>query len=270
MKVADLKPEANVAVIGDTGTGKTYLVGTLCQLFPTVVISADKAGLDTLVKMKVEAEIIVIADWRNVWDSFKEVEKLLKGSYRAVAVDDFGAVQEVLKRKTSMQPKGQNESSMRSDQRVEQFRRGLMQGDRRLQLRDFGEITSATEAFLYEFKQLKADFRMITLLEELREHPRTGEEYLYPDLVGASRYNVLAQFSLVVNSFKDYHNEQTSFCITSLPHPRIPTKDRLGVPRTWASPTAAKLLLHVAGKEGPQDVETEQERRIGTGLVKQP
>ena len=267
MKLTDIDFRPNMAIIGDTGTGKTHIVGTLCQLFPTVIISSDLEGLATLRKMGLSnVEIVDILDWNQVWDKFGDIRKAIKNGCRGLALDDFGATQETLVWKTHTQARGRQEEGMSREQRDEFMRKNILLANRRLQLQHWGEITGASRSFLREVKLLPWSFLIATFVEDLREHPRTGEEHLYPDLAGNLRYTVGARFSVVANTFKAPYEGKMHWCLTTLPHPRLPTKDRVGTERTWVDPTAQKLLMHFTGKEGTNEAETELEKKIGTGI----
>ena len=268
MKLIDLKPRPTVAVLGEAGSGKTYLLGTLCQLLPTIVLSSDLDGLDTLIKMKAEpVEIIHITDWRNAWDYLDTVKEALQHGVRAIAVDDFGSSQETIRRKAMMMPRSRDEERMKPADREASLRRAFLLGDRRLQFQGWQEVAESGRDFIWELRQLPYQYLMVNMLEGLRQHPRTGEDHLFPELDGRLRETILARFSVVLELFYQHHRGQEYWCGTTRAHPRTSAKDRVGTPRTWTSPTAAKLLVHIMGKEAAIDAETETERQIGVGIT---
>lgn len=271
MKLGEVRGSTRVAALGDSGTGKTRLVGLLCALVPTVVVTADPEGLDTLVGMgAIPAEVVLLQDWDNIWDYHGAILASLKNGAKAVALDDFGAAQREMRRKIELQARSFSEEKLATPAREEMIRQQLLQGDRKLLLQHYGELAGAAENWLYEFIRLPAPLKLMTMLTEVRDNPRSGEDYLFPNLMGNIRYDILALFSLVLNTFIAYREGKAHFAITSRPHPRIATKDRYGVPRTWAGdfrdPTMERIYLHILRQEGDSDRETALELAIGVGL----
>ena len=267
MKLSDLQRRPAVALLGESGSGKTHQVGTLCELLPTVVVTSDVDGLDTLVKMNVSpAEVVHVEEWVAAWDSLDLIKAALRNGARAVAVDDFGASQEVMRRKAMMMARGRDEERMKTSERELMLRKEFLLGNRRLQFQGFQELAEGGRDFIWELRQLPMQLLVITMLQGVRPDPRSGEERLFPQLEGMLRHTILARFSLVVELFRHWERGQELWCATTRGHPRTSAKDRVGTPRTWTEFTAAKLLLHIAGKEGPQDGETELERKVGTGI----
>ena len=264
MKLSEIKYEKRAIFLGDQGTGKTRLLGTLCQLVPTVLVTSDLQGLATIRNMpECDPEIVYVENWDNIWDYYQQIAKAVKAGAQAIAVDDFGGTQEQLARRLNLKPKDMTEARTEPGKRQEDIRKAMMMGSRRLLLQQWGEMALGTESWLYEILQLPVDVKWFTVLSGLRDHPRTGEDWLMPELMGQARDRILAKFGLVVNTFHTLHKGAVYWCATSKPHPRIPTKDRYSQPRTWVDPTAAKILQHIIGKE---DVETATEKEIGTGI----
>ena len=267
MKLTDLQRRATIALMGESGSGKTHQLGTLCELLPTVILTSDLDGLDTLVKMQVQpAEIIYVEQWTAAWDYLDELKAALKNGARAVGVDDFGASQEVMRRKAMMMARSRDEERMKVSEREAMLRKEFLLGNRRLQFQGFQELAEGGRDFIWELRQLPTQLLMVTMLQGVRPDPRSGEDRLFPELEGNLRHTILARFSLVVELFRTWDYGVELWCATTRGHPRTSAKDRRGAPRTWTAPTAAKLLLHISGKEEQSDVETEVERRIGTGL----
>ena len=271
MKLSNLSFSNLVAVIGDQGTGKTRLLGTLAQLVPTVIVTADTEGLISLRNQGIpeaNLEIIQLDDWRNIWSIYNDLERYCKQGIKAITIDDLGKVQGVTTEKVSYQPRGQREERMNPEQRREEISRSLMLGERRFLQQQWGEAYIALDNFLKAFRTLPCDFKWLTVLQELQDDPRTGEPILMPDLAGSLRAELLSYYSMVVTTFKAFDDKGVPlYCASTRDHPRVPTKDRYSIPRTWIDPTAAKLLRHLAGKDDQgSDTETPQERSIGVGI----
>lgn len=254
-----------VLVEGASGTGKTHLVGTLAGLVPTLVVTADPDGLETLRQMPLlpETEIILVAGWENIWEQYKEIAGKVE-TLGALALDDFGSLQDTSRRKIDRAPRTPKEEQGGAGAELA-IRQGLMLGERRMQIQQWGELWIALDAFLYEVLKLPYRLKLVTVLEGKAKNPRTGEEHLYPDLAGQMRTSILARFGLVAETFISYDRENRPlYCLHSRGHPRIETKDRYSPGgRTWVNPTAERLIAHL-GRGGEK--ETEQEKRIGTGL----
>ena len=262
MKLTDIDEQYTVGVLGDPKTGKTHLIGTLCKLMPTVVVTADADGLSTLKSMNVGAEVILVSDWLDIWARLDEITRLAK-DFKAIALDDFGSLQDAAVTKVERVPRSDREARMPPADRVTYIRQQILEGNRKLQLQQYGEITAASDAFLYEFMRLPYRLKVITMLSQVREHPRTGKDHIYPNTTGAIRDELLARFSLIVNSFIAEYRGQVHYCLTCKPHPRIPTNTRYGVGRTWVDPDFTALLTHMQRKE---EAESATEKAIGTGL----
>lgn len=265
MRVSDHKRRPNAAIMGESGSGKTTILARFAQLMDSVYVTSDADGMDTFQTLGIDAELVLIDNWERVWDGWDAIRVGLKNGARSILLDDFGATQEQIVRKASTTPRTADEYRMNPQQRSETIRAQLLRGDRRLGFQQWGEIGGAGDAFLYEIKHSTAQLIICTVLEEARNNPRTGVEQLYPDLAGGLRYTVLSKFSLVASAFKAFDKDMNvHFCLSSLPHPRVPTKDRVGVPRTWVDPQAGDILLHMAGKEDQPP--TDLEKEIGIGI----
>ena len=262
MKSSEIKNDRRIAIVGDSGTGKTWIIGTLCRYVPTLVVTADASGLDTFRQMGVDPDIVLIESWDNAWDALAEI-KSYEGKSKALAIDDFGKVQERGVQRVEGKPRGRDEERMRPDALSAMTRKGLVLGDRKMILPQFGEVAVASESFLYELLSTAFPIKVMTMLLETREHPRTGQDALYPALLGNIRYDILSRFSLVLNTFMERREATTLFCATSRPHPRLGTKDRYSPGRTWVDPTAERILAHIVG---PDEHETPTETQIGVGI----
>lgn len=265
-KLSELEQPKNILIMGGSGTGKTRVCGTLAQLVPTVIVTADSAGLETLRQMNIkpETEIIDIKDWKNCWDYFKQIASKAS-EYVALAIDDLGSIETTAKRKISYGAKSFIEEKMSLKERDLAIREQLMLGERRFSQPDWGESWTALSNFLTECLRLPYKIKLVTVLEGTAKNPRTNEDHIYPALQKASRQEVLARFSLVGELFIAYDKDDNpKYCLHSKPHPRIETKDRfVKGGRTWIDPTMEKVLVHINHKGEP---ETEQEKKIGTGL----
>lgn len=265
MKLQDIQRDKRALIIGAGGTGKTHLIGTLCQLLPTLVVTSDRDGLETLSQMKLAHDpgIILIEDWKQVWPKFKEI---IEGAttYQAIALDDFGSMQSAARHKIERMPQGWKEERVPSKELEATIRRELLMGERRLRVQDWGSMWTAMESFLYEVLLLPYAVKLVTVLEQVRSDPRTGEDRIYPNLQGDIRTSISARFSFVAESFLASDGSNLQYCLSSRPHPRVETKDRfVSGGRTWIDPEMAKILAHMAGKG---ENESEQEKKIGSGI----
>lgn len=267
MKLTDMPDNPwHILVMGGPKTGKTQLIGSLCQLVPTVVVTADPIGLDTLRSMHVDPEVILLDDWGKAYEAYERLEALAK-THRAIALDDLGSSQAKIRTRILHQPQGKDEYKLGRNELGQQIDRQLMLGGRRLQLQGYGAMATGMNTFMEAFLRLPYRIKVITVLEELREHPRSGENHLFPALEGSLRYELPARFSLVSSLWLHQVDGTTYFCGTTRPHPHIPTGTRYGAPRTWINPDMSKLLKSIQGKEEVADQETKVEQAIGTGLL---
>jgi energy-coupling factor transporter ATP-binding protein EcfA2 len=264
MKLDEIQPDMKYLVMGQSGTGKTHLVGTLAELMPTVVVTADKEGLETIKRMKPkpETEIILIELWENIWPYYKQIAELSK-THLAIALDDFGSLQEMSRRRIEKERRTEKEYRMSPAEAEALIRQELMLGDRRMQIQQWGSLWLAMENFLYEVLKLPYKVKLITILEDKAVNPRTGDECIYPALQGGLRTSILARFGLVAETFIAYDKDKPVYCAHCHSHPRIETKTRFGSGRTWVNPSIQKFINHAGGKD---DVETELEKRIGVGV----
>lgn len=265
MKLKDIQRDKRLLFLGGSKTGKTRLLGTLCQAVPTLFVTGDRNGLDTLEAMGVDPEIFLIEDWRNVWDAWLAIKNAAP-SFKALAVDDLGSIQRAAKHKIETSGRGAAEERMPPAERLAAIQRQLMQGDRRLIMSQWGELAISMDTFLEALLNLPIPVKAVTVLEELREHPRSGAEYLFPNLDGSIRYDLMAHFSFIGSTFVLSDQAQASYWLTTRPHARIATGERYGTPRTWENPTMLRVLKHINRAEGPEDAETPRERAVGVGI----
>jgi len=259
-KLSEIPRDKRVLVQGQSGTGKTTIIGTLCRLVPTLLITSDKEGLETLATMGLDPEVIYMDDWVQCWDKYGEITKAVP-SFKALAIDDFGATQATARHKIEEMPRGYKEEQDRDFRTT--VRRELMRGERTMEMRDWGKMWVAIENFLSAVLALPPQIKLVTVLESPEEDPRTGKMRLYPNLQGAIRHSLPARFSLVAEAFVGEHKDVMHYCLSSKPHPRVATKDRYGKGRTWVDPSMVNILAYLNGKGGE---ETEIEKAIGTGL----
>lgn len=260
MKLSEIPRDKRVLIQGGSGTGKTTIIGTLCKLVPTLLITSDKEGLETLATMGIDPEIIYIEDWKKCWDYFQQIVKA-SAAVKALAIDDFGATQSAARHKLERMPRGYKEEQ--DKQFAATVRKELMMGERHMEIRDWGGMWIALETFLYEVLNLSPQVKLVTVLESADEDPRTGELRLYPNLQGAIRHSLPARFSLVAEAFITEYKDKLYYCLSSKSHPRVATKDRYGAGRTWVNPSMSAVLAYLNHKGEP---ETETEKAIGVGL----
>ena len=267
MKLSEVKREKRVLVLGAGGVGKTHLVGTLCEIIPTLVVTADPNGLETIASvMRLDPEVILIEDWRKCYDYYSLIAKeASSGKYKAIALDDFGSAQESLRHKLEQMPRGKSEEyAARTGKEFEkQVKRELLLGERRLHIDQWGSMWIGLETFLGDVLSLPFDVKLVTVLEGEAENPRDGLDHIYPNLQGAIRYSISARFGLVAEAFIASVDGTTEYALTCRSHPKIETKSRYGDGRTWVNPTMLDVLAYIAGKStGESDVE----KKIGVGI----
>jgi energy-coupling factor transporter ATP-binding protein EcfA2 len=266
VKLDEIQPDMKFLVMGQSGTGKTHLVGTLAELMPTVIVTADIKGLTTLKRMQVkpETEIIRITDWDNIWSDYQAISSLSK-DYLALAIDDLSRLEELSRDRVEYMPRTAAESRMSKTEFQAYIREQLMLGDRSFRPYDWGITFLGMDNFLNDCLKLPYKVILLTCLESEYIHQRTGQPHIYPALQKATRDVIHARVSEVYETFIAYdsHNKPI-YCAHCHPHPKIQTKTRQGNGRTWINPTMQKFINHVVG--GKDDVETELEKRIGVGV----
>lgn len=269
MKLRDVAAAANMLLIGESGRGKTYQLGLLSQLAPSVLLTADRRGLDTIRRFSdAEPEIELAESWSDPWALYDRLSAH-SSAYRMLLLDDLGALQDVIGLSIQKHARGRDEERQRSDVREKAIRGQLLAGGRRLQQSQWGELDIAMNAFLTELLLLPYKLIAVTVLEDVREHPRTGAAQVYPNLVGGIRNDLTARFSLVANLFIHEEDGRSLYCMSCRPHSRLPNKSRYGVPRTWINPTPERVLRYINGNEGKGDEETPQEQRVGSGALQE-
>jgi hypothetical protein len=268
MKLDSLKLDKRILVIGSSGTGKTRLCGTLCKVLPTLLVTGDANGLETIRTMNLNPEVIFIDDWKQSWDYFKAIKEASSRCV-ALAIDDFGSIQLASRQKIERMPAGYREEKSQQAHPAEfeeNTRRELMAGERRMQIQQWGELWIALESFLYEVLALPYAAKLVTVLEGVAENPRDNQDHIYPALQGQARTTIPARFSLVAEAFIARQEGKQYYCLTSRGHEKIETKDRFSTTggRTWVNPDAAELLQYC---EHRGTSETPLELKIGTGLL---
>jgi len=262
MKLSAIERSTNILIQGGSGVGKTTILGTLCKLVPTLVITSDKEGLETLASQGIDPDVILMEDWAKCWDVFQEIMREAP-KYQAIGIDDFGATQTTARHKIERMPRGYKEEMAGMSKVEPMIKAELMRGERRMQMQDWGSMWVAMETFLYEVLDLSPKIKLVTVLEAPEDDPRTGEMKLMPNLQGAIRYSLPARFSLVAEAFISEYKDDQYYCLSSLSHPKVATKDRYGGGRTWINPNAADVLAYINHKGKP---ETETEKAVGIGL----
>lgn len=260
MKLSEIPRDKRILVQGASGVGKTTIIGTLCKLVPTLLITSDKEGLETLATMGIDPEVVFMEDWVKCWDYYTEIVKLVP-NFKAIAIDDFGATQITARHKIERMPRGYREEQDRQFSTT--VKRELMRGERTMELRDWGKMWIAMETFLYSILDLPPVIKLVTVLESADNDPRTGEMRLYPNLQGAIRHSLPARFSLVAEAFIAEYKDKFYYCLSSKSHPRVATKDRYGQGRTWVNPNMAQVLAYINGRG---EEESEVEKAVGIGL----
>ena len=269
MKLSEISRPPAILAISESGKGKTRLVGSFAQLMPTVILTADRTGLDTLEGWSWpagEPEYILVDDWKDPWTVYDKVAELAK-TKKYLAIDDLGKIQKVIERELRGHARGKDEERMRADVREKTIRQSMLEGGRRLAINQWGELDIALNSFLDEVLKLPFALTVVTVLEETRTHPRTDDIHVYPNLVGGIRDDLNARFSLVLNLFNTELKEKMVWAASCRPHPRLPNKTRYGEPRTWIDPTAPRIMRHVLRKEVTADKETDDEKAVGSGSV---
>jgi len=262
VKLSEIERDKNILIQGGSGVGKTTIIGTMCKLVPTLVITSDVEGLETLASQGLNPEVILMEDWSKCWDVFQEIQKKA-GDYKALAIDDFGATQTTARHKIERMPRGYKEEQAGLSKVIPTIKAELMRGERRMQMQDWGNMWIAIETFLYELLSLPPQIKLVTVLEAPEDDPRTGEMRLMPNLQGAIKYSLSARFSLVAEAFISEYKDNQYYCLSSLSHPKVATKDRFGTGRTWIDPKMSDVLAYINHKGKP---ETDIEKALGIGL----
>lgn len=264
MKASAVARDMRILIIGPSGSGKTHFIGTLAQVMPTLYVTADPTQVDTLQRIGVDPDTVLLEEWHAIWDYYEAIRRGVS-TYKALAVDDLASAQWLARRKVEFSPRGRDEERLPEEARRVKIFQEMLRGSRRMVGFDtWGELYTAFGTFIDALLALPYPVKVFTVTEDVAEHPRTGKAHIYPALDGTIRRDLCARFSLVLSSFVAEVDGHIHYCLTSRPHPYIETKDRYGVPRTWVNPTAAQVILHVKG--GENDTESELERRIGIGL----
>ena len=264
-KLSETRTDKKILIIGAGGTGKTHIIGTLCEVMPTLVVTADENGLETLKTQGVEpAGVIILSNWQDCWADYKEIVGM-QGKAQAIALDHLGATQEIIQDKIILTPRKWEENTFNRNRAAAEatYKREIMLGERRLAQDQWGSMWLGLDAFLNAILSLNFAVKLVTVLESVAENPRDGQEHVYPNLQKAMRLSISAKFGLVANSFIGSQGEDTYFALTCRSHPRIETKSRYGPGRTWENPTALSLLGYMNRKGGE---ESEIEKKLGVGL----
>lgn len=276
MKASELRRQRRILYIGGSATGKTRQLGTWVQYTDqlgdkgsSLVITADADGLDTFQQMGVDPDVILVEDWGKIWTHLQQIREWAAGpaKMKALLLDDLGALQEVCKEWIASSPWTWEEIRQKQRSPTEfatQIEMARLQGKRQFQHVQWGQLLGMEDFLRKIFKELEVPFRVLTVREQLRRHPRSEKDHIFPGLQGHTRDWLMAQFSLVMSTFVYYEPNKSDpiFCASSRPHPRIDSKDRYKSGRTWVNPTAERILAHIAGKDG----ETPQEKEIGVGV----
>lgn len=265
MKLSDISRDKRILIMGASGVGKTHIIGTLCRIAPTLVVTSDVNGLETLASMGINPEVVFIQDWKRCWDYYQDIVKAMPG-HKAIAVDDFGSIQVTARHKIEAMPKGAREEKIGTREFAAQAQREMLLGERTMELRDWGKMWVALETFMYSILNLPFDIKLFTVIEGVARSPRDGEEHIYPNLQGAIRQDILARFGLVAEAFIISLDAAIHYALTCRSHPRIETKDRYGQGRTWLDPDMLKVLAYINGRGGEESTE---EKRVGVGLSKE-
>lgn len=270
MKLSEIEIKKRVLIQGASGTGKTRLLGTCCEVLPSVFITADPDGVETLRSMNIlpETEFFLLSDWSSVWSWVESIEKhVYDKKPQAILLDDMTVFQDKALISGFFTPKSAEERKLNASAFKEMVKREMIQGNRRLEQQARGNANTGIDSVLRTVFDLPAPIKMVTVLESAREHPRSGQDHLFPLLEGGLREELASRFSLVINTFVAQYGSAMYYCATSRPNARIETKDRFGNPRTWVWPTAAALIQHMNRKEEP---ENDIERAIGIGAIAAP
>lgn len=264
-------------LVGGHGTGKTAILGSMVKHFgeyKSVIVTGDLDGLETLKSMGLNPAVVLVEDWKNPMESYLELKQYAKQGYLFCGVDDIGSVQEHVSDMIDYSPRNRNESAIRPDERKEQFMADLMQGGRKREFAQWGQLAVAVGTWYEAVHKLPFKLTAVTVLESVRENPRVkGQQKVYPLLEGAIRDRIGAKFPFVGSCFTAESGRETVYAVTSKPHPRMQSKSRydFGHPRTWVhkvgdTTIGERLIRHITRTETDKDKEMEEERRVGAGI----
>jgi hypothetical protein len=266
-KLNEIQTDKRFLITGASGSGKTNLIGTIACMLPTVIAYHDANGIkDTLETMPIlpETEFIFIEGWHNIWQYYDQIKQASE-KYKVIALDDFGAIQEVAKDKIELEPRSKFEDTAQSKDRNtfrSTLKEQIMLGERVLQLQQYGSLYVSVNEFLVNILALNYPIKIVTCLERKEKNPRTGEDHLYPAIVGQIGDSLPAKFSMVLETFTAAIDNKAVFCATCKAHPRLETKWRGHDGFTMINPSFEKILARMNGKES----ETKQEEKIGFGF----
>ena len=250
MKLNELETKTRILLQGSSSSGKTHQIGTLCRFVPTLVITGDPEGLDTLRKMSVEAEVEVITDWRDMVRQRASIMATLS-KVAAVAVDDIGSLQANFRGYIESRPWNWSEERLNGPQLKEKIDRELILGERRFDQARWGQMFVGLDSFFSELFRHGPPIQLYTVLDTTREDPFSGQEKLTANLQGAIRSTLAARCSLILHTYKVTKGDVTEFHASSQPHANVDSKDRYGNGVEWVNPDMATILQHImAAKKG--------------------
>lgn len=276
MKLSEVERPPRLLIVGAGGTRKTAFIGTLAAMLPTVVVTSDPAGLETIrsnfPEVAENLEVELLESWGEAWNVYERLAGYARDKkFKALALDDYGASQALTISKILSSPRGKDEERMRGDDLAKRVMQQRIAGFRKLQGQpQWGELGTASGSFLEFVLALPFGVEVVTVREDIRAHPRDGEASVYPALMGALRDDVDAYFQVVANTFLDRDGDgRTLFVMTTRPHPRMANKNRYAVGRTWVDPTFERVFRNLRHTERKEDEESALERRIGAGRFKE-
>jgi len=236
---------------GDSGTGKTHIIGTAIQAgLKTAIVVCQEEELVTLDRMGIKGgyDYFTLTDFGKVWELYLDLRKN-EQKWDLVAIDGFLDFQ------------GEAKDRAVSEGQAIPYDK-LMTGQVRLYRQHWGQILEMLRHFLNPLVQLPYH-KIVTCLSEVAEDPKDGSLRIYPAVQGALQKTLGAYFSVVGYSFIQILNGKALYCLTTAPHPAITTKDRLGFNRVFVDPNFKAFVdLYYEGKEVPKRSEEENLERL--------
>lgn len=227
-------------VYGDSGTGKTHLIGTLGKLGKVLVIDVDKGSL-TLKHAKdlrpYVPNLTVVS-----FDKFGDLDnayKLIKANDPkrwatiGITVDEpfdwvvwdswselqWHMLQELRSKDSDMRGSGLN------------FRKNV-------QIQHWGMMTDLNKLAIESFRDCEVN-QVFIMLETMVKDEISGQTSGGPAIHGKLVQEMPGFFNIVARTYADL---QGNYCATTKPKGKWPAKTRIGVGQEYKNPTAEQLF----------------------------
>lgn len=258
MKLDQALGPPRMLLTGRPGSGKTHFAGSLAHIAPTLLITANQPGLQTLASMNVDhnLEVEFLEDWGKIWSIYNLI---IKGAatYKFLVVDDFSVMQAVKRYQIESRPRSSNERKLAGSASPqdrtnleELIQKQRLQGERGLNdWRLWDELSQGTANFCRDILRIPYQFQVWTLWENVRAEPTTSETRIFAWLQGAFRDIIAGHFTLVAEADNQVVDNRLYWYINAFSSPHNQNNDRYFGGTLWENPDALKVLSYIAGKE---------------------